>query len=122
MEDLSGSLLAVDCKSNAKLITKDEVSASRDKLHANLVFCLTTKGDIFATGGDDTYCRVWNGKLEMIYEMSRFQNRITSICFSDNQMAVFDNGGTVHVAETIPAAKVSRNAIHCSRLKSIPYG
>lgn len=53
--------------------------------------------------------------------MSRFHNRITSICFSDSQMAVFDNGGIVHIVKQIPRVKTGKNRLSSTKLKSITY-
>ena len=41
-------------------------------MHKEVIICMTSNGhDKIATGDVESICRVWNDKLEMVYEISK---------------------------------------------------
>lgn len=122
MEVLGKAVLAIDDKNSARVIREGTVSAWRLKLHEAQIYCVAVNNeDSFVTGGDDKLCRVWNSKLELLYEHSRHSQTITSICCIMNQIASFDKAGTIIVTKEIPSVSTAKNSIACFRLKGIAY-
>jgi WD40 repeat protein len=85
MEVLGKAILAIDNKNSARVIRDGTVAAWRLKLHDAQIYCVAVSNEnTFATGGEDKICRVWNSKLELLYEHSRHSQTITSICCITN--------------------------------------
>jgi hypothetical protein len=83
---------------NGRVVEQGVVLAEKRKMNEDMIQCLavaTRFEGIFATGGKDGVVRLWNSRLEILYE-THYTGLVTTICFDFNLMAAFEKTGIIN--------------------------